>query len=117
MNTHFIMATVTLSLAVLAGCTEHSALTVTGGEPIRYLCEQHKIEVRYFDLSDQSLGFIKLALPNGQHYTLPQAMAASGARYTDDRAARWWSKGREGFVELRDSAGHWYMAYSNCKQQ
>ncbi len=91
---------------------------MTGGDPVTYLCEQgQRVQVRYFALSDQSLNFVKLALPDGKDYTLPQSVSASGARYSDDHEAVWWNKGDEGFVEMRDKDGEWQSVYNDCKQQ
>ena len=107
-----------LAMGALAGCNQGKSLTVIGGDPISYKCEQgKKVQVRYFALSDESLNFIKLSLPDGKDYTLPQAISASGARYTDEHEAVWWSKGSEGFVEMWDLAGEWQTAYKDCKQQ
>lgn len=107
------------ALTLLSGCERNTGgLGVTGGDPVTYLCEQNKkVQVSYFSLSDQSLNFIKLALPNGKDYTLPQAVSASGSRYTDDHEVVWWSKGTEGFVEMRDKDGEWQSLYNDCKQQ
>ncbi|MGL4250065.1 MAG: MliC family protein [Aeromonas sp.] len=116
-NIHMITAGA-LSLALITGCNQGSNLTVTGGEAVSYQCEQgKKVQVRYFSLSDKSLDFVKLALPDGKDYTLPQTVSASGARYTDEHEAIWWNNGDEGFVELRDNDGEWQTAYQECKQQ
>ncbi|MFQ2272107.1 MliC family protein [Aeromonas enteropelogenes] len=113
-----LFTTSALAFALLTGCAQNGTLVATGGEPVNYLCEQgKKVQVRYFTLSDQSLDFIKLALPDGKDYTLPQAVSASGARYSDEFQAVWWNKGEEGFVELRDPQGEWQIAYRECKQQ
>ena len=118
MNKVHMMAAGALALGLLAGCNQGNTLSVTGGEPVSYQCEQSKkVQVRYFSLSDESLSFIKLSLPDGKDYTLPQAISASGARYTDEHEAVWWNKGDEGFVELRDQDGEWQTAYNDCKQQ
>lgn len=107
------------TLTLLSGCDLGAGkLGVTGGDPITYLCEQNKkVQVRYFALSDDSLNFIKLSLPDGKDYTLPQAVSASGARYTDDHEVVWWNKGKEGFVEMRDQEGEWQSLYNDCKEQ
>ncbi|MGS3138118.1 MliC family protein [Aeromonas sanarellii] len=107
------------ALTLLGGCDLGAGkLGVTGGAPVTYLCEQNqKVQVRYFSLSDESLNFVKLALPDGKDYTLPQAVSASGARYTDDHQVVWWNKGKEGFVEMRDDAGEWQSRYNDCKEQ
>ncbi|MFB2865337.1 MliC family protein [Aeromonas sp. MdU4] len=118
MNNAHLMVASALVLGLLTGCSQGNSLTVTGGDPISYQCEQgKKVQVRYFSLSDDSLNFIKLSLPDGKDYTLPQAMSASGARYTDDHEAVWWNKGDEGFVEMRDDNGEWQTVYRDCKQQ
>lgn len=103
----------------LAGCAPAPhTLTVTGGAPIAYQCaNDQKVQVSYYALSDDSLNFIKLALPDGKDYTLPQVVSASGARYTDEHEAVWWNKGSEGFVEMRGEGGEWQSAYTDCKQQ
>ena len=107
------------ALTLLGGCERGAGgLRVTGGDPVGYLCEQNqKVQVRYFSLSDESLNFIKLTLPNGKDYTLPQVEAASGTRYTDEHEVVWWNKGKEGFVEIRNQGGEWQSLYNNCKQQ
>ncbi|PJG58414.1 MliC family protein [Aeromonas cavernicola] len=106
------------TLALLSGCNQGSGLSVTGGEPVTYLCEQgKKIQISYFGLSDDSLNFIKLSLPNGKDYTLPQIVSGSGVRYTDEFEAGWRGKGNEGYVEMPDKDGEWQTAYNDCKQQ
>jgi membrane-bound inhibitor of C-type lysozyme len=106
-----------VALACLSGCgsTKEEQLTVTGGEIHTYQCEGgEQITVRYYALSDKSLQFVKVTLPDGQVQTLPNAMSGSGARYTDDRLWVWWNKGETGFVETRNDNGEWYTAYNNC---
>ncbi len=44
------------SLTLLSGCERGAGtLSVTGGDPVTYLCEQgQRVQVRYFALSDQA---------------------------------------------------------------
>jgi len=96
--------------------TRQEKLTVTGGTTITYLCDTgEKITARYFELSDKSLEFVKIQMPDGKDYTLPLALSASGARYTDDRELAWWTKGDTAFAQKRDESGEWQIAY-NCRE-
>ena len=106
-------------LAGAAGCTgiENEALTVRSGERVVYRCEDgERIVARYYSLSDNSLDFVKVLLPDGREVTLPQAMSASGVRYTDDREWVWWTKGDSAFAETRAPNGEWRIRYKNCRQ-
>jgi membrane-bound inhibitor of C-type lysozyme len=117
-RTHAILFCALVALASLSGCgnAKQEQLTVTGGEPITYQCQAgEQIMVRYYALSDKSLQFVKVTLPDGQVQTLPNAMSGSGARYTDDRLWVWWNKGETGFVETRNDKGEWYTVYDNCQ--
>ncbi len=93
----------------------HGGLTIQGGEPVLYECESGKrIVARYYALSDGSLRFVKLRMPDDGEYTLPNVVSASGARYTDDRELVWWIKGDSAFVETRDQNGEWRITTRNC---
>lgn len=110
---------VSMALAGLSGCggATKETLTVTGGEPIVYQCENgEEITARYYSLSDNSLDFVKLSMPDGQEYTLPQVLSASGVRYTDDRVLVWWTKGDSAFAQSRDDTGEWQTTYEDCQQ-
>jgi len=92
-----------------------TALSVVGGEPMIYLCDNgDRIVVRYYTLSDESLRFVKVLFPDGTEYTLPQVLSASGARYTDDIELLWWVKGDDAYVEKRNGAGEWKQLYTEC---
>jgi len=107
------------ALACLSNCrsAKQGELKVEGGEPITYRCEGgEQIVAKYYSLSDKSLHFVKVTMPDGQELTLPNAMSASGARYTDDRLWVWWTKGESGFAETRDANGEWQVKYQNCQQ-
>ena len=115
-----IAAIALTSMIALSSCSLSAArqenLTVTGGKTITYLCETgEKITARYFALSDKSLEFVKLQMPDGKNYTLPLALSASGARYTDDRELVWWTKGDSAFAQRRDTNGEWQIVY-NCRE-
>lgn len=71
---------------------------------------------RYGSLSDGSLHFVKVKMPNGQEYTLPQAVSGSGARYTDDREIVWWTHQGTVRVDVRDSDGKWKTKYSELRE-
>jgi len=110
---------VALLLAGASGCTgiDPGTLTIRPGERVVYRCEGgERIGARYYSLSDKSLDFVKVLLPDGREVTLPQAMAASGVRYTDDREWVWWTKGDSAFAETRAPSGEWRIKYQNCKQ-
>jgi membrane-bound inhibitor of C-type lysozyme len=82
----------------------------------KYKCENGEyITATYYILSDKSLEFVKLILPDNKEYTLPHSISASGVRYTDDFEYIWWTKGENAFLQARDQNGQWYIKYNNCK--
>lgn len=96
------------SVASHAAVPAPSGLTVVGGEVTRYRGARGEIyEARYFGLSDGSLSFVKVKMPDGKEYTLPQALSASGARYTDDRALVWWEHQGRVRIDARNADGEW----------
>lgn len=74
-----------------------------------------RIRARYYALSDGSLDFVKITLPDGKEYTLPNVMSASGAKYSDDALYIWWTKGENAFLETRSEDGDWVPVYRECK--
>jgi membrane-bound inhibitor of C-type lysozyme len=55
---------------------------------------------------------VQLSLSDGRHLVLPQAVSASGARYTNrDESFVFWNKGRTAFI---DEGGQ--HTYSGCVQ-
>ena len=116
-NRSLIMLCAVLMLSCMTGChfCEKGALTVLGGEPVDYQCENgDRIVARYYTLSDSSLHFVKVLLPDNEEYTLPQSISGSGARYTDDMMLIWWVKGDSVSVQMRDGNGDWQTIYENC---
>jgi membrane-bound inhibitor of C-type lysozyme len=105
--------------ALLFGCAVKQkpvSLTVTGGEQVIYKSDLgDQIIAKYFSLSDKSLNFVKVTLPGGKEYTLPQVLSASGGRYTDDRELVWWTKGNTAFAEVRDENGQWIRKF-DCQE-
>ena len=82
-----------------------------------YLCAGgERIGVTYYRLSDDSLDFVKVVLPDGKERTLPNAVSASGARYTDERELVWWTKGDTAFVQTRGPDGKWRISSKDCRR-
>ena len=105
------------ALASLSGCAsiDQEKLTVLDGQRLTYQCEGgSQIEARYYSLSDDSLDFVKVFLPNGKGYTLPHVLSGSGVRYSDDFELVWWTKGNTAFAETRNEQGDWQIKYRNC---
>ena len=108
-----------VAAAIVIGCSgvQTTGLTVRGGEPVVYQCGNgEKIVARYYSLSDDSLNFVKVTMPGGKEYTLPNVVSASGARYTNEIELVWWTKGRTAFVQERDKNGDWQVAIDNCEE-
>ncbi|MCX7983089.1 MAG: MliC family protein, partial [Syntrophales bacterium] len=81
-----------LSLMV-TGCAwlEVEHLSVSPISHAIYDCGKEAIvEASYYTLSDRSLEFVRLKMPNGKRRTLPRVLSASGVRYTDDVDVIWW---------------------------
>ena len=109
---------VAVLLTGAAGCTSigQGALTVRPGERVAYQCAGgERIVARYYSLSDESLDFVKVQLPDGKEVTLPQALSASGVRYTNNFEWVWWTKGDSAFAETRGPNGEWQIKYKNCR--
>ena len=51
-------------------------------------------EAAQIDGCTRAQGFIKVILPDGSSITLPQAVSASGTRYTDGIQDEYWFKGK-----------------------
>lgn len=120
MNRPYLRLKVLLvGLVVLCGCSRsgEKQLTVQGGDPVVYACDGGvRITARYYSLSDNSLCFAKVVMPDQKEYTLPQAGAASGVRYTDGMTMTWWTKGDTAFAEQCDQNGNWKTICDNCKE-
>jgi len=65
---------------------------------------------RYGSLSDDSLSFVKVTMPDGRQWTLPRAVSASGERYTDEREVVWWLHQGKVRVDVRRDDGEWEEA-------
>lgn len=119
MSKHYsIPVCVTITLVFIYGCAGgvQGGLTVRGGKIVTYGCENgDRIVARYYSLSDESLGFVKVLMPDGREHTLPRVLSGSGARYTDDVELVWWIKGDSALVEMRDRNGQWDLQYRNCR--
>jgi len=112
-----------LALVILLwGCAaEHSGgeatLFVEIGQPVYYRSETgEEFMARYGGLSDGSLHFVKLKMPDGQEYTLPQVVSGSGVRYTDERGVIWWTHQGSVRVDVRDEEGKWVTRYPELKE-
>lgn len=97
-----------------AACAE---LTVKLGPPVHYRNPAgDAFTARYGALSDGSLHFVKLRMPDGRTYTLPQAVSASGARYTDERELVWWEHQGTVRVDVRGADGEWEAKYPALRE-
>ena len=104
----------TCLLLLFIGCSslDHQDLAVSGGDPVIYKGEDlGRVVARYYSLSDRSLNFVKVTMPDGEEYTLPQVVSGSGARYTLEREIVWWVKGDSVLVQTRDENGEWQIEY------
>lgn len=106
---------------VFTACTNSSViiknneLHITKGIIFSYQCERGvQVSTKYYSLSDDSLSFIKLTLPNEPEITLAQAISASGSRYSNE-SLEWYVKGNKGFVQVRNNKQKWVFMYKNCQ--
>ena len=115
----------TLFISILAVCLggcvaslDKKVLTVEIGPPVYYSSDNgDQFVARYGSLSDGSLHFVKVKMPDGQEYTLPQVVSGSGVRYTDDRELAWWTHQGTVRVDVRDADGKWKTKYSELKEE
>ncbi len=109
-----------LAALLLSGCAaslQPAELTVQLGEPIHYKSPNGDVfEAQYGSLSDDSLHFVKVTMPSGQQYTLPQIISASGARYSDERELVWWAHQDTVRVEMRNADGNWETKHSELHE-
>jgi membrane-bound inhibitor of C-type lysozyme len=106
----------TVSLCACATNPQKEIPTVEIGPPVTYeSADGDRFLARYGSLSDGTLDFVKLKMPNGREYTLPQAVSGSGARYTDDREIVWWEHRGTVRVDVRGAGGKWVTQYSDLK--
>ncbi|OPL19611.1 MAG: hypothetical protein AVO35_09865 [Candidatus Aegiribacteria sp. MLS_C] len=107
-------------LVLVSGCGngDGHGLSVTGGEPVQYVnADGQSVTARFYSLSDGSLNFVKLNLPEGVECTLPQSVSGSGARYTDDGMLTFWIRGDSATVETRDDQGQWQVLYAHLQAE
>ncbi len=120
----FNSRTATLVISILAVCLggcvaslNKKVLTVEIGPPVYYnSANGEKFVARYGSLSDGSLHFVKVKIPDGREFTLPQVVSASGVRYTDERELVWWTHQGIVRVDVRDADGKWKTKYSELKE-
>ncbi len=101
---------------VLIGCGQNrDVLKLNKDIAVAYNCEEgEKIKAEYYSLSDNSLHFVKIIMPDGKKYTLPQVVSGSGARYTDEREIEWWIKGDSAMIKRHTAEGDWVDIYHKC---
>lgn len=117
-NSNLFMITIALFLStwVTSPAKAEESLTVDIEPRVSYESETgEKFTARYGSLSDDTLHFVKLKMPDGHEYTLPQAVSGSGTRYTDDREIVWWEHHGAVRVDVRGSDGKWMTKYSDLK--
>lgn len=101
---------------LFSSCVENKQVLHVNRDAIAtYNCESGaKITAEYYSLSDNSLHFVKIRMPDGKEYTLPQVVSGSGARYTDEREVEWWIKGDSAMIKRHMANGDWVDIYHKC---
>ena len=115
---YFIAITgILLLLAFTVSAQDDAPLTVKLGPPVEYESGDGKRFIaRYGSLSDDSLHFIKVTMPDARVYTLPQVVSGSGVRYTDEMEILWWTHQGKVRVDVRDASGKWVTKYQELKE-
>jgi len=117
MKTTLFMGILSLFLCSCGTSPTKTALTVNLGPPVYYKSETgEQFVAKYGSLSDGSLHFVKLTMPDGREYTLPQVISGSGVRYTDEREIVWWTHQGTIRVDVRDAEGKWTTKYPQLKE-
>ncbi|MDX9827414.1 MAG: MliC family protein [Spirochaetia bacterium] len=104
-----VLAVLLLVFATGSCSTRYGApLGVNVINEAEYICTDDSLmKVRYYSLTDNSLYFVKIVMSDGNEYTLPQVIAASGARYSDDRNIQFWIKGDSMTLYSLGAKGEW----------
>jgi len=85
-------------LLCFISCTKNdNPEIVKTAEAVYQNSEGKKMEVVFYSLSDNSLNFVRVTY-DGELYTLPQLVSASGARYSDEFSMEFWVKGNTASV-------------------
>lgn len=71
------------------------AAVAENAAPVNFQCGDERIGARF----DNGAGNVTLSI-GGQSLVLPQAVAASGARYADDKGNEFWNKGSDATLTL-----------------
>jgi membrane-bound inhibitor of C-type lysozyme len=117
MKTTLFIIILAVSLCSCVTNSQEKIPTVDIGQPVYYKSDNgERFEAKYGSLSDGTLHFVKVKMPDGREYTLPQAISGSGARYTDDREIVWWEHQGTVQVDVRDLEGKWKTEYSGLKE-
>lgn len=119
LNRSALTCTISILAVSLCSCatSQHTVLTAEIGAPVYYRSEKGDVFVaRYGSLSDGTLHFVKVKMPDGQQYTLPQIVSASGVRYTDERKLVWWTHQGTVRVDVRNEEGKWKTMYSELRE-
>ena len=114
----FIIISIILSsISITASAKDKENLAVNLGPIIKYESKDGKIfKARYGSLSDESIHFVKITMPDGNKYTLPQVLSGSGVRYTDEREIIWWTHQGTVRVDMRNDKGEWVTKYPELKE-
>ncbi len=113
----WIISILTMGLWGCAASLSNTALHVEMGPPVYYESDNgDRFVARYGSLSDGSLYFVRVKMPDGQEFTLPQVISGSGVRYTDEREVVWWTHQGTVRVDVRDEEGKWKTRYSELKE-
>ncbi len=108
-----ILIYLTLLLPYNLLAAQEAKLTVVISKPMTFLSQDKKtFSVRYGELSDNSLSFIKITLPDGIEKTLARVVSASGVRYLDERQLEWWEHQGSVCLSKRDEeTQQWLRCY------
>ena len=100
------------ALLLFALCTstfggQDSLTVIHSGQAVYTGIGEETAIVDYYLLSDSSLHFIKLHLPDTAEYTLPQTVSGSGVRYSDGMDMTWWERADSAMIQRMDTLGNW----------
>jgi len=105
-----IAIAVILLVIAFTGCSTlaKEKLNLELTQEVEYICsDESKINVRFYTLTDNSLYFVKVKMVDGKEYTLPQVIAASGARYSDEYSLQFWIKGKSMTLYTMNEEREW----------